>query len=275
MSDITLKLTSPHMTGSVVSRFQGDINDELARWDVPFALDVDGDYGMLTRDTALSVCYGLGLDNEIMDGGATPEVRLKIRNRLLTPTEQLRYNARADWRVRLAERYRTPDDAIRVAISYARSKVGVTENPAGSNRGLQIDKWEQDCNFLGGPWCGAFANACLVAAGFPTQWWLRYCPYTEQRSKTGEGGWSWRTNANLGDLVLYGRTEAVHVGLVTSLDGAGRVDDETIEGNTTTGPGGSQSNGGIVAVRHRHTDGSLAASFPIRGYARPPWAEVS
>jgi hypothetical protein len=274
MSEITLKMTSPHMTGSVVERFQGDVNDELARWDVPYAITVDGDYGASTREAARSVCYGLGLASDIMDGGATPEVRLKIRNRLLTPAERARYDDRADWRRRLALRYTTPEDAIRAALAYARSKVGVTESPPNSNRGPLIDQWEQACGFIGGPWCGAFANAVLVAAGFPDQEWLRYCPWIEGRARTGEGGWEWHATPELGDLILYGRTEAEHVGVVTSLNAAENIDDETIEGNTSNGPGGSQSNGGIVAIRHRHTDGSLNG-FPIRGYARPPWSRVT
>lgn len=272
MSDRALKLTSPAMRGTDVERFQRDINAELKRWSIDHALDVDGVYGPETRDTAKSVCYGLGLKSPVMQHGATVYVRLKIRNRKLTSAELKRFKARAEWRKRLKARYDGPDAAILAAISFARSNLGVTESPPGSNRGAKIDVWERACGCIAAPWCGCFINACLVAAGFPDQEWLRYCPWIEGKAKSGESGWSWHTSPEVGDLVLYGSSIAQHVGLVETVDGM--RDASTIEGNTSNGPGGSQSNGGIVALRHRHTDGSLNG-FPIRGYARPPWKKVA
>jgi hypothetical protein len=119
--------------------------------------------------------------------------------------------------------------------------------------------------------CGAFVNACLHASGFSDNFWLRYCPWTESHARGRLDGWSWvsvGSEVQIGDLALYGSREADHVGLVVEVSNGRDV--ETIEGNTSSGPGGSQSNGGGVFVRHRHTDGSLGG-FPIRGYARPPW----
>jgi hypothetical protein len=266
----TLKMTSPAMRGTDVENFQRDLNAELKRWNVPFALDVDGVYGTTTRDTARSVCYGLGLKSPVMEHGATPAIRSKVRHRNLTPTELVRFHAREDWRQRLAKRHGAPDKAILQALAFARSMVGVTENPAGSNTGAKIDQWEKACGVHAAPWCGCFANAVLVAGGFPDQEWLRFCPWIEARARSGEGGWSWHTVPQVGDLVLYGSPVAEHVGVVAEAEPVQWGDRETVEGNTSNGPGGSQSNGGIVAIRHRHTDGTLNG-FPIRGYARPPW----
>jgi hypothetical protein len=274
MADTVLALTSPHMTGSVVTKFQQDMNTRLNAWDVPFQVAVDGDYGMESRDTAASLLYGLGVDVGGDFDGVSSTDRLKIRYGYdrLTATEQARHAERADWRKRYAESF--GGGAVGVALRFARDHIGVTEHPPGSNQGPEIDAWARACglppsrqNF----WCGMFVNACLHAAGFADQVWLRYCPSIEATAKAGAGGgWQWIRPGNVqpGDLVLYGSSEAEHVGIVEET--ASGVDTSTIEGNTSNGPGGSQSNGGIVARRHRHTDGSLNG-FPIRGYARAPW----
>jgi hypothetical protein len=269
MSDVVLRLTSPHMTGTVVEQFQRDMNTRLDAWDVPFHVDVDGDYGPVSRDTAKSLLYGLGVDVAESDfDGVGPNDRLKVRHGWdqLDDAERERWKARADWRKRLAERY--GGGAVGAALKFARDHIGVTEHPAGSNRGPEVDAWERACGVLGAPWCGCFINACLVAAGMPNTPWLRYCPSIEGNAKGGGFGWTWHRTPQMGDLVLYGSSIAEHVGIVEET--ANGADSSTVEGNTSNGPGGSQSNGGIVARRHRHQDGSLAG-FPIRGYARPPW----
>jgi hypothetical protein len=268
VSNRTLALTSPHMTGGDVELLQKDLNARFAAWDVPYAVDVDGDYGMNTRDAAASILYGLGVQPGAEDG-VSPVDRLKIRYGWdrLTAEEKVRQQDRAEWRRRLADRY--GGGSVKIALDYARNHIGVTEHPAGSNRGPQVDAWERACQVLAAPWCGCFVNGCLVAAGLPNTVWLRYCPSIEGVAKSGQGGWEWTHDPQPGDLVLYGSREAQHVGIVEKT-ASGR-DTQTIEGNTSNGPGGSQSNGGIVARRHRHDDGSLNG-FPIRGYARPPWS---
>lgn len=269
MSTRTLKLTSPAMRGSDVERFQKDINAELARWDISYRVDEDGVYGHDTRDTAQSVCFGLGLASPVMSKGATPAIRLKVRNRKLSKTEMVRYKSREDWRKRLGKRLGGGDGGIMASVAFARSMLGMTEQPAGSNRGPKIDKWCRATGFIAGPWCGAFANAVLVAGGFADQEWLRFCPWIEQKARGGESGWSWHSSPKRGDLVLYGRGEAKHVGFVIETSPF-----RTIEGNTTSGPDGSQDNGGGVFQRERKADGSLN-SMPIRGFARPAWGRVS
>lgn len=269
MSDLVLALTSPHITGPVVEQFQRDINTRLKAWSVNHALDVDGDYGQQSRDTARSLLYGLGVDASRDDfDGVSSTDRLKIRYGYdrLTNAEKARWADRKEWRKRYAERF--DGGAVGRALEYARDHIGVTEHPAGSNRGPQVDVWERACNVLAAPWCGCFANACLVAAGLPSDFRLRYCPTIEAMAKNRQDGWSWHSTPEPGDLVLYGRTIAAHVGIVESVTGG--QDTSTLEGNTGSGPGGSQANGGIVARRHRHSDGSLGG-FPIRGYARPDW----
>lgn len=268
MSTRTLALTSPLMTGDDVELCQKDINHRLKVWKVPLVIDVDRAYGPQTRDAAASVLYGLGVEPGASDG-VGPTDRLKIRHgyERLTAAEKKRHKAREDWRKRLADRY--GGGAVEQALDFARSKIGVKEQPANSNRGPQIDDWERACDVLAAPWCGCFVNAVLVHAGMKSQIWLRYCPSIEAMARAGSAyGWKWTHDPRPGDLVLYGSSIAQHVGIVETVGGG--EDTATIEGNTSNGPGGSQSNGGAVARRRRHTDGSLSG-FPIRGYARPPW----
>jgi cell wall-associated NlpC family hydrolase len=120
------------------------------------------------------------------------------------------------------------------------------------------------CEIIAAPWCGCFVNACLVAAGFPSQPWLRYCPSIEGRARSGDGGWSWHSigRARPGDLVLYGNGIAQHVELYA---GHGI----TYGGNTSSGTAGSQDNGGGVFARRRMFSDR---AFPARGVARPPYA---
>lgn len=50
----------------------------------------------------------------------------------------------------------------RQVVARAQSRLGVTEEPPGSNRGLRIDEWLQRCHTSSGqPWCAAFASWCL------------------------------------------------------------------------------------------------------------------
>ena len=262
MSHRTFQLTSPLMKGKDVAYFQRKLNERFHAWDVAFALDVDGAYGSLTREATHRVLYGLGIPQASMAGGVPPELRYKVvQPDRRTAGERARAMQRTDWLRRLRRRY--DGHGADVAIAYARKHVGTTESPANSNRGPLIDRWQQLCGISAAPWCGCFANACLVAAGFPSQPWLRFCPWIEGRARSGEGGWSWHSMADArpGDLVLYGSGMAQHVELYA---GGGL----TYGGNTSSGAAGSQDNGGGVFARRRNFSDP---GFPARGAARPPY----
>src|SRR5437868_5121104 len=61
------------------------------------------------------------------------------------------------------------------ALEWARTQVGKTENPAGSNKGPNgITQWQVDSGYtwvagakFGVPWCQCFANAVAVHGGCP------------------------------------------------------------------------------------------------------------
>lgn len=156
------------------------------------------------------------------------------------------------------------------ALAWAEKQIGTVEHPAGSNWGPKIQDWIALAGYLGPvPWCGAFANAAVIAGGVPSgAGWIGYTPSIVSHAKRNLGGWSWHSEGHPGDLALFdtpGGDPAVHVGMckrkLTSSTYA------TIEGNTSSGAGGSQDNGGGVFFRTRSTQGS----FRIIGFARPPW----
>ncbi len=142
------------------------------------------------------------------------------------------------------------------AIAYAQTWVGTKESPPGSNAGPQITKWCRAVNMAAGPWCGAFVYACLDAAGVDDlSWRMRYCPYIVEDAKAGVNGLAKvvpLNQAQPGDLVIFQWDSGPvdHVGMFLGRDKAGGV--LTVEGNTSAGSAGSQSDGGMVANRTRN-----------------------
>lgn len=53
-----------------------------------------------------------------------------------------------------------------IALDHARTFVGVTEQPPGSNRGVLIDQWNRAAGVpVGSAWCMSFARAMFRLAG--------------------------------------------------------------------------------------------------------------
>ena len=105
----------------------------------------------------------------------------------------------------------------------------------------------------GVPYCAMFASYCLDWAGVPCVGMpSAYCPDIESAGREA-GVTPYNEDAEPGDLVLFdwgGDGLADHVGIVEeNHPGEGYM--TTIEGNTSSGDGGSQSNGGVVARRQR------------------------
>jgi murein DD-endopeptidase MepM/ murein hydrolase activator NlpD len=100
MNARTFKLTSPHMDGKDVEAWQETLLAHMHAWkweDVP--LTVDGDYGAATRSFTSLVLFGHGIAQSAMEDGVTPELRIKVRNKRLTPAELARKAKRTPWRV--------------------------------------------------------------------------------------------------------------------------------------------------------------------------------
>ncbi len=159
----------------------------------------------------------------------------------------------------------------------------LTEQPPGSNTDNRTDgirKAQRDCAnggtwLIGLPWCGVWAFNGLQAAGVKgISYRMAGVANIEDDAKAKRGcyrgwmgpreGWDkWGTDLFRGDLVvLFGR--GVHVGTVRDVDREARLI-RTDEGNTSSGLGGSQSNGGGAFPRWRSIDdvhGFALIDFP-------------
>lgn len=157
------------------------------------------------------------------------------------------------------------------ALVSAESYVGTTEQPPGSNRGLQIDKWNLDaCGLTGVYWCCSFQHGMFKRAGLDlpggasvgnllgaakTQGWLVARPRRGDLVcfEFGEGAWGYDDHIGIIERVLALRWNGTTF--------AGWI--KTIEGNTSAQANltDSQSNGGGVFRRTRWIKSPIGARF--------------
>lgn len=263
-----LNLTSPHTTGKDVTALQRAIIHVLVgiRHE-PCDLVVDGEYGPATRDTEAHAAFALGAAKPRDHKRAQAIIR---RPRLRTPLELKRARA---YKTAAKKRQASGSiGAVRLALELARRSPHITESPAGSNRGALIDVMQREVDMLAGPWCGAFVCYVLKhGGGISVTVEVRYCPATEAHAKAGTGGFkewipaSEAERAPIGALALFGLREAEHVEVLCSRSNGNTI--HTVGGNTSSGDGGSQANGGGVFERTRPVGGG----FPVRGFAVPRW----
>lgn len=144
------------------------------------------------------------------------------------------------------------------ALKWARAQVGTTENPPGSNSGPKITGWiKAGGGRPGWSWCQYFANAVAVAGG---------CPQLPTGYTVAVMGGGYRSlgfvpvklaDALPGDMIFFkfpgvSNDPCDHVGI--KLDAS-----RTVEGNTSSGSSGSQSNGGGVFIRNDHMQFAVGA----------------
>jgi hypothetical protein len=261
----TFRLESPLMRGRDIAAFQQLLNERFAAWNIDKRIDVDGEYGPITRRAARQAVYALGISGTELAHGVTPELRTKLRRpSRRSPDEVAHATRRRGWLGRLRRQHE--GRGAQAVLAYARKHLGVVESPPSTNRGPLIDRWNRATGtVVGSPWCGNFANACLMAAGFPSEPWLKLCSAIEGNAKAAKGGWHWTSSPRPGDLVLFTVGGAAnHVGVVEAVGQAGVV---TIEGNTHKDydPGRFWEGYGVFRRHHR------AGQSAIRGYARPPY----
>ena len=261
----TFRLESPLMRGRDIAAFQQLLNERFAGWSIDKRVDVDGEYGPMTRRAARQAVYALGISGTELAHGVTPELRSKLRRpSRRTPDEVAHAARRRGWLGRLRRQY--AGQGAQAALAYARKHLGVVESPPATNRGPLIDRWNRATGTApGSPWCGNFANACLMAAGFPSEPWLKLCSAIEGNARAAKGGWQWTASPRPGDLVLFTVGGAAnHVGIVEAVGQSAVV---TIEGNTHKDYDPGRFWEGYGVFRRHHPAGQSA----IRGYARPPY----
>jgi hypothetical protein len=158
------------------------------------------------------------------------------------------------------------------ALRWWSSHRYITEQPAGSNTDHRADgirKAQIDCAgggtwLVGQPWCGVWCFNALQSAGVHSIGYRMASVSNAEddaRAKRGcyrgwmgpKEGWdSWGNGLFRGDLVvLFGR--GVHIEGVRDVDREARLI-KTEGGNTSSGAGGSQSNGGGSYPRWRSID---------------------
>lgn len=141
-------------------------------------------------------------------------------------------------------------------LSVARGQIGYSrwDDPEpGSKYGRWFAEKTGEAYYgrSGVPYCAMFVSWCanragVSCAGFPGA----YCPTMLQAGIDADDDYS-ASNAEPGDIVYFDwQSDGVsdHVGIVESNNGSYLT---TIEGNTSKGSSGSQSNGGVVARRTR------------------------
>lgn len=155
-----------------------------------------------------------------------------------------------------------PHPGRRLMLSTALSFVGVKEQPPDSNSGPHISEWEHRFHISGQPWCGAFVGAMAELAGRDVTDRIVFTPYIYEdalAARDGLGGVVWHDQfvhaalAHTASLVLFdfGTAGGIKHVAILAKPWFGRGPLETVEGNTSFGPGGSQDNGGCVARRSR------------------------
>ena len=135
------------------------------------------------------------------------------------------------------------------AVALARAEVGTREGARNWSK-FARDSYPRAQHQ---PWCGSFVGDIYRRAGYDSRphVWMPYVPYIEAWArKLG----AWRTDrAQDGDLTVYGfgKRTGQHVGIAWPDESTGGDSYRAIEGNTSSGDAGSQTNGDGVYVRYR------------------------
>jgi len=153
------------------------------------------------------------------------------------------------------------------AVAWAKSQIGVTEKPAGSNWGRPVQNWiiEGGLDFPA-PWCQFFCDQ-LAKQGTKGRlnpaWFGGYTVAVVNQARRGEHGLKPTTldRVQAGDWVYFDWGNGIaHVGMFLCHNANGTI--QTIEGNTSFDSSGDQSNGGAVAHKVRSRS-SVAACVSV------------
>lgn len=281
---------------AVKTLHRGDRNDRVravqaatnrrlrARRLATFAVSEDGDLGAQTLRAIRMAARYLGALKTTYDAiprtGAVPAgVQRMILNPGKRNAEQRRRaevrlsNLRASRKRRAAaghDEFRATGSSARTrAVNAFLAKVGTREQPSGSNGGGIITVMEAFYGFGRVPWCGIsagyhaerfggvdLASDVASVAAIERHARARHEPY---------GAWqNGPQGAFAGAFVVIGGS-GVHVGMLVEAlpDGSAK----TVEGNTSFGSSGSQSNGGCIAARvrsPREIHGVATMNYPNR-----------
>lgn len=135
-------------------------------------------------------------------------------------------------------------------LTVAAKYLAVRENPKGSNRAPDINRWLKDVGTpLGSAWCAAFVLGCLKESGDP-----RTVVRSARVQTMVDGGTLVDPKKAVpGDLVVFwfsSLNRYAHIGLVESVEKGKLV---TIEGNTIADDATGDTREGWGVFRKRRT----------------------
>jgi hypothetical protein len=150
------------------------------------------------------------------------------------------------FRYRRLKRLRQANQTLgQKALIQALSQVGVREYPPESNR-VKYSEWYG----MIGAWCAMFESWCFWRVGGSFRY--SYVPNIHSDASNGYHGLRIVRDPEPGDVVCYSfTTRDQHTGFFHSWIVKGNSF-WSVDGNTSSGPGGSEDNGGIVAKRQRY-----------------------
>ncbi len=248
--------------GDLARSLQAACNRRLAsRGLEALAVTENGIVNAKTLTAVRKAAWALGARQETYeaitdDGVISIGVQRMIRNPgRRTDAQKSRGKARMSrMRAQRKEQAKHPRSARRRAVNAFLAKVGTREQPMNSNGGGLITQMETFWGFGRVPWCGISAGYHAAKFGgvkglrsdvasvqaITTHAHAGHSPYGRfQKSPAG---------ALAGAFVIIGGP-GTHVGMLVKPLSGGAA--QTVEGNTSFGPGGSQSNGGCIAARTR------------------------
>jgi hypothetical protein len=260
-----LKLTSPFMRGDDVKRVQGYLRQ--------FSPDLlaDGEYGPATGAEVAAWKYRMGYPRDAINTGMGVEAQqIMFRGTkplrpdyVVTRLKRMALGWKPGWGIAKKPAYQ-PSEAASLMESWA----GYTENPAGSNKVPQLMElgrklgvgWEAG---MGYPWCGYASFLSALARGgkaakaglIDHKFNALYTVDILANAQKAQNGLKvvGASQAKRGDLVMFnfpgGDPRVDHIGRLRAAPSGDFA--STVEGNTSAGSAGSQSNGGGVYLRDR------------------------
>lgn len=255
-----LKLTSPFMKGEDVKKVQRYLK-----------LLADGEYGPATGSAVAAWKYRMGFPKPNTGMGIEAQQIMFRGKKPLRPDYVVRRLARMKagfkpgWGIPKPPPY-NPADAVTTMEGWANQRL--TESPPNSNVVPQLVKLAKSLKVgwaanMGYPWCAFAASLAGLVHGSKTaqaglvegKFNALYTVDVLAKAQAAQFG-----------MTIVGRSQARRgdIGLLNFSGGDPRVDHEvrlreapatdfvkTAEGNTSGGPGGSQSNGGGCFLRER------------------------
>jgi hypothetical protein len=220
-------------------------------------------YEPITKTGTISIGVQRMIRNPGLRSGPQLE-RARVRRAQTQKARKRRADAAAK------EKAATGSSSRSKAVNTFLAKVGTVESPPGSNGGGVITVMESYWGFGRVPWCGIAAGYHAKKFGGVDQLRSDVASVSaiEQHARHGDPGYGrWVGRGGVDELlqgafIVIGGS-GVHVAMkVDDWSGGGA---ETVEGNTSFGRNGSQSNGGCIAHRFRSADeiyGGAAMNYP-------------